>query len=372
MDIEESRKALINFLSKKENENKIVYLLCHDDPDPDCIASCMAIKKIIESLKKDCYILYGGDISHHQTRIMLNTLNIDMIKIGEDEEVDLELKESIKNSIIGIVDTFHWLSGNCTEINKIIDSSLERLPDFCIDHHLSDTNIKNKFPICINDHVGSCSTLAVEFLQNESIDIQESLATALLLGIITDTNDLKSEFITDRDMVAYETLKKNIDLKLFQKIINYPRPVSYLYHREKAYSSLHKENSMAIAFAGWVNPKHRSILGELCQELCLIESIESSMVIGILDEGLDKNKYLIASLRSSEMTLDCSEFVQNVFGKKYSGGRKGVAAARVPINGPFALMIDYFNDENSEFRQDLEDSLFETYMKRVTEEKSKN
>ncbi|MGM0388613.1 MAG: DHH family phosphoesterase, partial [Natrinema limicola] len=54
-------------------------IICHDNPDPDCLASALALEAIADDHDvADVTIAYGGEISHQQNRAFVNLLDISL------------------------------------------------------------------------------------------------------------------------------------------------------------------------------------------------------------------------------------------------------------------------------------------------------
>jgi len=54
-------------------------IVCHNNPDPDCLASALALGRIAADAGIDeRHILYSGDISHQENRAFVNLLEIDL------------------------------------------------------------------------------------------------------------------------------------------------------------------------------------------------------------------------------------------------------------------------------------------------------
>ncbi len=60
-------------------EGSEINIVCHNNPDPDCLASALALGRIAAAAGIDEQrILYSGDISHQQNRAFVNLLDIDL------------------------------------------------------------------------------------------------------------------------------------------------------------------------------------------------------------------------------------------------------------------------------------------------------
>jgi len=91
------------------DKNDDISIICHDQPDPDCLASAFAIQTLAQSKGKNAVIYYGGEIPYTQNSVMMNVLNISAIKLEVDEDNEEEstqqIKDNIKKSCVIVVDT---------------------------------------------------------------------------------------------------------------------------------------------------------------------------------------------------------------------------------------------------------------------------
>ena len=354
-------------------EQKTVAIICHDQPDPDCLASAMAMKVIAEHFGKTSTIYYGGELGHTQNRIMVNVLDISLSRLDindndsddDDDETIVNIQEFIDNSFIVVVDTSYYGNENCSGIAPFIKDNQE--PDLIIDHH--DLNNKIKTPY-LRRCYGSCSTILYEMMESLNLNISRILATALYLGINTDTTDLKGEGATSEDHAAYESLKEKIDLEKYLKIFNYPKPSALLDLRKKAYKDICTTNTLAVANVGVITPQQRSLVAEICEEILEIESIETAVVMAIVDEGLKTKKAIVASFRSSLLAINTKDFMKKIFGKKGVGGRKGSGGASIPLDFIHCDTIDSIRSQhgdNGHLSQYIS-HIFEAYSMKIKEE----
>lgn len=352
----------------KETDQGSVAIICHDQPDPDCLASAMAVKVIAEHFGKTATIYYGGELGHTQNRIMVNVLDINAYKLDSEDDEDAKNATCsyLSNSLIVLVDTSHFGSENCQGITSFVDKETE--PDMVIDHH--DLNQKRTCPY-LRKTYGSCSTILYEMLLQLDISISRILATALYLGINTDTSDLKGEGATEEDHSAYESLKEKIDLEKYLKVFNYPKPSALLDLRKRAYKDIHTTNTLAVANVGIITPQQRSLVAELCEEILEIESIETAVVMAIVDEGLKTNKSLVASFRSSLLAINTKDFMTKIFGKKGVGGRKGAGGASIPLDFIHCDTIDSIRSQHGDngHLSSYISHIFDAYNSKIKEEK---
>jgi len=362
-------------LTLKEKGKETVAIICHDQPDPDCLASALAVQSIVESVGKTSTIYYGGEIPYTQNSVMMNVLNITAIKLEIDEDNEDEslqqIKSNLEKSMIVVVDTSCCFGKeNNTGLLPFIEK--ERKPDIVIDHHTINPYLD--CPNYINKQYGSCSTILFEILNSLNISIDKGLATALYLGISTDTADLKSEGTTSNDASAIDLLRSLMDVELLRKIYDYPKPLALLELRRRAYSNFSIcGNNLTISNVGFVNAQQRALLAKLCEEMLQIESIDSALIMGIVDEGVDRPKYLISSFRTGVLGINVHQFIQKIFGKKHGGGRRGAGAAKIPLDDRMCSVIDFIRRQNPESEKELESLLnpfFQFYANKTKEEKN--
>ena len=91
------------------------------------------------------------------------------------------------------------------------------------------------------------------------------------------------------------------------------------------------------------------------------------MVMGIIDSGIGKPKYLAASFRKTGDILAANEFVKKIFGQENADGRKGVAGAQIELSEVLNKTIDQLDDED-ESKNNLFEIIFSSYAKIIFSE----
>ena len=120
-------------------------------------------------------MLYHGRIGHQENKAFVNLLGIDLGKMEEYDLKDFDEIALIDCSIPGV--------NNMVPPNSYVG--------VVIDHHpTGDTEIKAEY-IDIRPNFGATATIMTKYLQQLNINISKTLATALLYGIRTDTQDFK-------------------------------------------------------------------------------------------------------------------------------------------------------------------------------------
>lgn len=305
-------------------KNKIA-IVTHRNPDPDSIASAVGFAKILKIWNPDITVtyLYSGDISHAQNKTLVNVFDISMTNIDEIENENFDFF-------------------------IVVDSTPERsLPDsisclFTIDHHRSETKRSKFFDI---RPVGATASIICDYFRIEGITLQDNndedlcLATLLIIGIYTDTNDLLSENVTDIDVNAYQTLIPFVDRKKLQSVMDYPLPPYYFELRSKLDKpeNVRVDNGIFVGGVGYMAPAKRDAIPMMATERARVEDVNTAFVFGIVGNNLE------VSIRSGSVSVDVNSICQKIFGKQFAGGKMGSGAARVPL-GLFSIDTNISND----------------------------
>ncbi len=156
------------------------YLLVvvQDSPDPDSLAAAVALRRLAKiQANVQCSIAYGGTVGRGENRALVKYLSLNLRPCAE---VDFG-----KFDLIAMVDTQPG-TGN----NSLPDTIL---PDIVIDHHPIRRQTRMVPFTDIRSEYGATSTILVEYLIEAGITPDTPLATALLYGIRSDTQDLGRE-----------------------------------------------------------------------------------------------------------------------------------------------------------------------------------
>jgi len=301
-------RAAIDFIKeyKAKNEEHIIRINTHSNPDPDAIGAAMGLQLILKDEGLDSIIYYSGEISHPQNKTIVNVLNV---------IIDKRNGHPIPDGLDICVD--------CTEGN----SKAEK-PVMVIDHHKTSSKAKHQF---IDATYGSSSAMVWRLMKDleHEFNVENSATyTALLLGIRTDTNDLISENISNDDFAGYQELLKHSDKESLQKVMNYPFP-RYLYDNrlslaKEGYSI--EKDGVFIGGIGYIPAAQRDVISILSEEYTRMESVTTSVIFAIVD-----TKELHVSVRSTLVSVDVNQMMKDMFGT-FGGGKSNAGAARVPLN----------------------------------------
>jgi nanoRNase/pAp phosphatase (c-di-AMP/oligoRNAs hydrolase) len=281
-------------------------IIIHDNPDPDCLASAMALRHLLAmKLSRNAVIAFSGMIGRSENLAMARELEITL--------VPLELVDLGEFSAVCMLDTQPGTGNNSLPPGCRVD--------IVIDHHpLREATNKCRW-VDIRDDYGVTATILYEYLLAQDILIGTKLATALFYAIKSETQDLGREFNQpDRD--AYLHLFPVANKRLLYEITNPKLPVEHFrtIHRgvENAtiYGKLLIVNLQAICFP--------EVVAEMADYLIRLEGIETVLSMGHYNDGV------ILSLRTTSHMLNAGEIIKRlVSGRGTAGGHGMMAGGRL-------------------------------------------
>lgn len=263
-------------------------------------------------------IFYGGTISHPQNRTMVNILSLQMHRMKNFVPEDY--------AIVILVDAASTGKKNIQSTNV--------KPDIIIDHHRDDPN--GEYLLKDIRHIGAASSIVTSYFRDYGFGMDSDaaedgtyaladIATGLLVGIKTDTMELTSANVAPLDFQSYEYLLRMTDRKKLYQIINYSVP-HYLYPlKAAAYHDMEIHHSVVVAGVGLIPPSQRDTIPIIADELLRMEGTETVVAFAIIE------KNIIASLRTTNDSIEMNSFCHQIFGEDFSGGRMGAGGAMVPL-----------------------------------------
>jgi nanoRNase/pAp phosphatase (c-di-AMP/oligoRNAs hydrolase) len=148
-----------------------VLILMQDDPDPDAIASAMALKTLLGRSRVSAPICTFGTITRPENVAMCRILDIEVQEISAQA-----LDQFDRVAMVDVQPSF--LEERFKDV------------DLVIDHHPIEQPIHARIKD-VRPSYGATSTILVEYLRALDVKITQRLATALLYGIKADTLGLE-------------------------------------------------------------------------------------------------------------------------------------------------------------------------------------
>ena len=300
-------KVLETYLKGLSKESKVA-IFCHDNPDPDALASALAMEALCTSLGHIPTIYHGGLIEHQQNQAMVRFLEIPLRRIILDWELSDVLNEA---DCIVTVD-FHQPGAN----NVLPE---ECVPHIIIDHHASDKPVSADVAF-LRPEYSATSSLIANLLMNMSVDMTPRLATALSFGIRTDTLSFTRSF-NPVDLRALMWLNTWVDSELLASIEAPLKSQDTLDTFTQALANKKHEGTLILAPISSL--KSRDDLSQVADFLFATKETEVVVVYGI-----QRNKVLL-SARSRRENLHLGLVLSKHFSDGQAGGHKGLAGGQI-------------------------------------------
>jgi nanoRNase/pAp phosphatase (c-di-AMP/oligoRNAs hydrolase) len=308
-------------------------VVAHDNPDPDAIASAMALSRIAQSAGTDAELIYYGDISHQQNRALVNLLEFELTKLDPDADLSR-------------FDGFALVDHSRPGVNDQLPP--ETPIDIVVDHHPPRAPVEARF-VDLRSHVGATSTLLTGYLRQLNIEPSSELATGLLFGIQTDTREFSRE-VTPEDFEAAAYLLPYADTATLERIED-PSISRETYEIiADAIRARQVSDDVLTTFVGEMGD--RDALAQASDRLLTLEDINTTLVYGYHD-GI-----VYASARARGTDRDLGEVLREAYGQIGSaGGHADMAGAQIPVG---ALAAETEGDEREEAIHDvMTDRFFE-------------
>lgn len=305
-------KAKSKQLLQKLRETKgNISVFLHNNPDPDAIASAMAVEKICEREELSCRTYYGGEIGHPENELIMESTSIDMEPI-DDEDVE---------KILNNTETIVFLDFAQASVNNLLPENIK--PDIVIDHHFTNREVTHGDYIEIRADVGASSTILTRHLQNLNIEISPLLASVLLYGIKVDTDDYTKN-ISPGDFKVISYLQAIADEELLDIFESPPLKPNTVNALGRAISNRKFEGGVLTAWMGEVATKDD--IPQVADILMRERDVTTVLSFGSLDEKI----YM--SARCKDVKTNIGKKMKDAFSDiGEGGGHMHSAGGAVPL-----------------------------------------
>jgi nanoRNase/pAp phosphatase (c-di-AMP/oligoRNAs hydrolase) len=290
------------------NHNATMLIVLQDNPDPDALASAVALRKLVNTLGNiQCSITSGGAIGRAENRAMAKYLGLNLRPV---EQVDFQSFD-----LIAMLDTQPHTGNNC--LPKKIE------PDIVIDHHPCRDNTRLCWFTDIRSRYGATSTILAEYLFVAHIKPDAQIATALLYGIRSDTQDLGRDAI-QADINALIRLYPKANKRILSQIQRGLVQRGYYRLLSLALENARVFGKVVISNLGTMdNP---DMIGEMADLLLRDEQIDWSFCYGICRDKIQ------LSIRTDAETPSASRVIRRMVSHLGTGGgHESYAGGQVPI-----------------------------------------
>ncbi len=299
---------LKNIISSCEGELSI---FLHDNPDLDAISSAVALESICMSENVNYGTYFAGSIGHPETEIFLENSDF-MIKKVDEESIHDTLDSADKVAFVDFADA---------STSEVIPDDIE--PDIIIDHHYTNREKKGKEFTEIKSHLGATATIMTEHLLNLELDIEPTLASALLLGIKIDTNNYTKNISTS-DFKAISFLNAVADKDILDVLEQTPIKSETVTIIGKAISNRKFKNNVLVTYCGEI--EHSDDISQIADFLLRERDILTVLVYG------KKNDRIHISGRSKDLELNLGDIMKKAFSDLgEAGGHPHSAGGEIPM-----------------------------------------
>jgi nanoRNase/pAp phosphatase (c-di-AMP/oligoRNAs hydrolase) len=282
-------------------------VVMHDNPDPDAIASAIALAHVARTVGVDADACYFGEISHQENRALVNLLDLDLRNVESAEQI-------AEYAGVALVD--HSRPG----VNDGLDPDTE--VDVVIDHHPPRAPVEARY-VDLRSDVGATSTLLAEYLDRLGMTPDRVVATALLYGIRIDTRDFTREAV-EADFEAAAFLLPNADGSVLDRVEEPSMSADVLATLSAAIRNRRVRGDVLTTGIGRI--RDRDALAQAADRLLDMEGICIVVVHGFMNDTV----YVSGRARGTD--VDLGEVLRDALGSIGSaGGHADMAGAQIPL-----------------------------------------
>ncbi|MBI4062246.1 MAG: DHH family phosphoesterase [Elusimicrobia bacterium] len=294
-------RRLVKLLAERGRSLSPLTILTHDHPDPDALASAWALAHLAQSVGKiRARIVYGGMIGRAENRMMAERLLVPARPLRKGELAGVPH--------LALVDTQPPFKNNrCPP---------RRVPDLIVDHHPRHADTHSDTAL-IDEGVGATTTILVEALMASGVQVPGRLATAIVYGIGSETQNLGRE-ATGRDMGAYQAFWPRANMKTLWRISYPQRPEQFFKTLAHAVREAFVAGRVVGANLGEAHtPDH---VAQMADFLLTLEKMRWSIVTARYRGRLH------VSLRANDPGAGAGRLLKRLLGGGNRGGGHGMIA----------------------------------------------
>ncbi|MEM3420961.1 MAG: DHH family phosphoesterase [Candidatus Hadarchaeum sp.] len=280
-------------------------IVLQTNPDPDSIASGVALKRYAKAFGLDSDLIYDGVVGHPQNRALVNLLELNL---QEAEKTDFT-----KYTSFALVDV-------ATHANCALPKSI--IPTIVIDHHsVPSGEVRGRY--VDTSLVGANATIMTNYLKYGGVEIDGPTAAALIVGILTDTMFF-TRGAKAPDFEAFEHLMKIVDTDLLNRLLWPTITSDALDVLATAIKNSKLKGGYLLANVGEV--KERDLIAQAADFLLNRDGVTTTFIYGICGDVVR------VSARTKDVTLHLGQKLREAFSEIGSGGgHPRMAGATIPL-----------------------------------------
>ena len=286
-------------------------ILTHDNPDPDSLASGVALAWLLGKLAGvEAVVAYGGIVGRAENRALVRVLRLPVVPLSRVVFADYDL--------IAMVDT------QPEQGNHSLPTA--HFPDVVIDHHPERPETRLAAVADVGRDTGATSTVVSDYLRASRLTVPSPIATALFYGIKSDTRDLERER-SPEDISAYLWLFPQVDTQALAAIEHPRLPEDY-------FRMFHAAVEKAVLYEGAVfcdlgRVYYPDLVAEVADRFLSMAEVRWSLAFG----EYQGNVYF--SLRTRDRRKNAGRLIREVIEERggSAGGHGSMAGARLSVKG---------------------------------------
>lgn len=302
-------------------ENDSLAILIYGSPDPDAVASAMALREILNQTKPlaKCVFVATEQVIRHQNAEFIQEMKVEIQML---DKIDLQ-----EFRLIAVVDAQPTFFGEALGEIK---------PQIVLDHHPCKT-VWHASLADVRPKYGALSTIMTEYLLAARVRIPKRLYTALLYGIRSDTINFERDASLE-DIGAYYLTFSRANRQLIRRIELNQIPDRFLKYYDYAYHHKRRYRDRVICFLGAVES------ADACVQVADFH-LRLINVFYVIVAGLVKDR-LIIIFRGDGYRQDCGSIAMKSFGNiGTAGGHRSAARVEIPME---TLKVALENDLSQE------------------------
>jgi nanoRNase/pAp phosphatase (c-di-AMP/oligoRNAs hydrolase) len=304
----------LNALLQAVGDAKHVLILPHNDPDPDAVATALALRHLLtRRLDVKAEIIYKGLIGRAENKALIRYLGKPLRRL-----TGADLRQLAGGpAAVALVDTQPGAGNNALPPHSPVA--------IVLDHHPRREATATAVFADVRTNLGATSTMVTEYLRAAGVDPPAQLATALFYGIKTDTLGL-ARGVSSADVDAYFYLQPRIDVEALVDIEQAQVPPAYFQSLDATLRATHIYGGVAVSYVGTM--RYPDLVAEMADLLLRLQGIFCVLCMGQYQDDL------VLSIRTQNHRLEAGTLAQQIVGEDgAAGGHGNLAGGQIPLDG---------------------------------------
>lgn len=241
-----------------------ITVLMHPNPDPDAMASALAVQRIANDAGTSATLQHPGQIRHQENRVFANVLELDVERVTDASELAADAVVLVDHN----------------EPRGFAGAGGLR-PIAVVDHH-PGSGAGTAFTDVRVDY-GACASILAEYLADlgyvpgSEPDLPTDLATGLLYGILSDTKGL-TRGMSEADFEAGGFLAAAVDTEALDRIANPEVDADVMDVKARAVTRRRTSGPYVVSDVGDV--ENVDAISQAADELLKLEGTTAVVVFG--------------------------------------------------------------------------------------------